>query len=397
MSSSSGTATHTPVEGAPSTDVLIEAHSAPILEAARRILVCRVDEIGDVVLTTPFLRELRRNAPHAHITLVVKPAVASLVETSPYVDKVLTYNWLHRRVFIRPDRYTRVFEFWSQHLRHDSFDLALLPRRDHDHYSAKLLAFLSGARWRVGCEPTGPSEPILTRGGWPLLTHVVRDRTPRHEVVSTLNILRALGGRVETAQLELQLIPEDQRAVDEVVRATGATAPLIALSMGAGASRRKWPLDRFRALVLWIQHALPATVVVIGGPADAVDGARLAASFERGVVNLAGRFTLRQTAALLSRCRMFIGNDSGPMHLAVAAGTPVVEVTCHPSTGPLDHANSPARYGPWEVAAKVVRPRDHRWPCWHGCLARWPHCILGVSVPEVQAAVAELWTATDCA
>lgn len=395
MSSPSRTAADTDPADAASTGVSTKPQSAAILSGSQRILVCRVDEIGDVVLTTPFLRELRRNAPQAHITLVVKPAVASLVETSPYIDRVLTYNWLHRRVFIRPDRYARILQFWSQHLRQSSFDLALLPRRDHDYYSAKLLAFLSGARWRVGSEPTGPTEPILTRGGGPLLTHVVRDRTPRHEVVSALNILRAMGGRVEMAQLELQLIPEDQRAVDEVLRRTHVTAPLIALSIGAGASRRKWPLDRFQALVKWIQQDIPATVVVIGGPADAVDGARLADSFERGVVNLAGCFTLRQTAALLSRCRMFVGNDSGPMHLAVAAGTPVVEVTCHPTTGPLDHANSPARFGPWEVPAKVVRPRDHRWPCWHGCLARWPHCILGVSVSEVQAALAELWTATD--
>jgi heptosyltransferase-2 len=109
------------------------------------------------------------------------------------------------------------------------------------------------------------------------------------------------------------------------------------------------------------------------------------------VLNLAGRLTLRQTAALLGRCAIFVGNDSGPMHLAVTQGTAVIEVSCHPVDGPVDHANSPARFGPWQVESRVVRPAHHRAPCHSGCRVRWPHCILGVAVGDVERAVGELW------
>ena len=91
----------------------------------------RVDEIGDVVLTTPFLRELRRNVPMAHITLVVKPGVANLVQTSPHVDQILTYDWLHRRPYLRPDRYPRLLRL---HLRKSSPAAGSVSSRSKDAF-----------------------------------------------------------------------------------------------------------------------------------------------------------------------------------------------------------------------------------------------------------------------
>lgn len=370
------------------------AAARPSLAGARRIVVFRVDEIGDVVLTTPFLRELRRNAPEAHITLVVKPGVLSLVETLPYMNRVLTYDWLHRRVYLRPDRVGRLLGFWWRHLRTEPFDLALVPRRDYDYYGAKVLAYLSGAGWRVGYDPSGPSEPVLRTGGAPLLTHVVQDATPRHEAVSALNMLRTLGGTIGSTRLELRPTSADELAVDRVLAEAGVGGPLVGVAVGAGSGRRRWPVERFGGVVEYVRRHLQAQVVVVGGPGDAREGALLARGGDCGVFNLAGRLSLRQTAVLLGRCRLFLGNDSGPMHLAVTQGTPVVEVSCHPLDAPLDHANSPARFGPWEVPDRVVRPVRHRRPCRGGCRAKWPHCILGVSVADVQHAVAELWSAT---
>jgi heptosyltransferase-2 len=370
---------------------------APTLERAERILVYRVDEIGDVVLTTPFLRELRRSAPQAHITLVVKPSSRSLVETSRHVDEILTYDYLHRRVFVRPDRYVQIMRFWRDHLRGTAFDLALVPRRDHDYYGARLLAFLSGAPWRVAYEPSGPSEPVLTPGGAPWLTHLVRDRTPRHEVESVLNFLRAIGGSVGTSELEVRLTPQDESAADRVLGAYRRDQPLVALGIGAGARRRLWPVQRFVEVGRFLQRQLGAQVVVIGGPSDAANGSRVVSALGYGALNLAGHLSLRQTAAVLRRCRLYVGNDSGPMHLAASQSTGVVEVSCHPIDAPTNHPNAPERFGPWRVPAAIVQPMAQRSPCRAGCRVRWPHCILGVSTAQVLDAIDTLWPATAAA
>ena len=78
------------------------------------------------------------------------------------------------------------------------------------------------------------------------------------------------------------------------------------------------------------------------------------------VINLAGATNLRELCAALKFCRVVLTNDSGPMHMAGAAGVPVVEVSCHPLSGPIDHPNSPARFGPWGVSARIVQPARHR-------------------------------------
>src|SRR5205823_14665633 len=200
----------------------------------------------------------------------------------------------------------------------NNFDLALVPRRDHDYYGAKLLAFLSGARWRVGYEPSGPHEAVLTEGGGPLLTHVVRDATTRHETESVLKFLCSLGGSVETSALEVRVTADDQAAVDAMLDARGIKGPIVALGIGAGARRRRWPSARFEQLARFVRERLRATVVIVGSERDRADGKRLVGAVGCNTHNLAGSLSLRQSAALLGRCRLFLGNDSGPMHLAAS-------------------------------------------------------------------------------
>ncbi|MHB1559266.1 MAG: glycosyltransferase family 9 protein, partial [Isosphaeraceae bacterium] len=105
--------------------------------------------------------------------------------------------------------------------------------------------------------------------------------------------------------------------------------------------------------------------------------------------------TLRQTTAILSRCRLFIGNDSGPMHLASAVGVPVVEISMFPRSGPRGHVSSPHRFGPWGVPSVIVQPSHALPPCTDGCRASTAHCITQVGVSEVFVAVMELLERTS--
>jgi ADP-heptose:LPS heptosyltransferase len=364
------------------------------LTRARRLLVVRLDETGNVVLASPLLRELRRNLPTAWITLVVKPAVRNLVELCPHVDEVLTFDWSggrHSRFIRRQWRTLRLAGggLWPKH-----FDWALIPRRDVDHYHARLLAYFSGAAYRVGYsqDKALDSTPRIVRRTGTVLTHELWSPWAQHEVEHNLDVIRLLGGRVESLDLEAWLGEEDE-AFAERYLASHQIRPddqLIAVCPGAGSAKRMWPVGRFAELTAWLRVNCGSRVVVVGAPGEEPLGEHLRDSLGSGVINAAGRTTLRQAAALVKRSVLFVGNDTGPMHLAAAVGVPVVEISCHPANGSPAHPNSPRRFHPWQVPHAVIQPVAGRDDCVNGCRSEFAHCILGVSVEQVKGAVLAL-------
>lgn len=356
------------------------------LSQAKRILISRLDKIGDVVMTSGFLRELRRGFPTAHLTLLVRPAVFNLVEACPYVDEVLTFHQdaLHSRSLLR--LHSRAIRYARQHLWNRKFDLALVPRWDVDFYLENYLAYYSGAPVRVGyTERTTPPKAGLNHGEDLLFTNPLDQTNLAHEVEHNLDFIRFLGKKVRDTSLELWLTEEDHGVVRQFLQAH-QVAPqdfLIAIGPGAGHPRRIWPLARFLRVSHWLANQLQARIVILGGPEEKAAGNSFRARSEHSVINAAGTLTVRQSAALLQRCGLFLGNDSGLLHLAAAAGLPVAEISCHPRTGEPAHYNSPIRFGPWNVPAKIIQPVTAAFPCSPGCEAETAHCILGISAERV--------------
>jgi ADP-heptose:LPS heptosyltransferase len=371
------------------------------LQAAKRILVIRVDEIGDVVLTTPFLRELRRNAPQAWITLVVNPQLFNLVEMCPYVNEVLTFD---RRVGgptplrRHARRHARALRLAATRLWWRRFDIAIIPRWGPDFYHATYLAYFSGALRRVGySEGVCAAKREKNAGFDTMLTDVLTDGSAKHAVEHNLNVVRFLGGELADARLEVWLDEEDRSFAAEVFARHGVEGdePIFTMAPGAGAPRRRWPIERFVELGRLLLREYNPKLVIVGGAEDRDLGERLEAELGRSVINLAGRTTLRQAAAVLQRCRLTVSNDSGPMHLAAAAGSAVVELSCHPIGGVEMHVNSPVAFRPWGVSQAVVQPEQARTPCRDACEWNQPHCILGVSVEQALHAVRLLLAANS--
>lgn len=353
-----------------------------LLEKSRNILVVRLDEIGDVVLTTPFLRELRNATPTAWISLVVKPSVLNLVDQCPYVDEVLPYRddrGMERFSFF--ERFRRAISAGRKHLWRRRYDVAIVPRWDIDLYDAIVLAYFSGARSRVGYS----HGDYLDR----FLSHKLRNDSLKHEVERNLEVLRSVGSHVGNQALEVWLAHEDRVFADNVVSrfASGSDGPIIAIAPGAGAPIRRWPRDRFAEVTAWLVSGFNARVVVVGGNQDGLFNVRQ--EYVPSIVDMVGKTTLRQTAAILERSVLFIGNDSGPMHIAAAAAVPVVEISCHPITASTAHSNSPARFGPWGVAHRAIQPLPLP-GCSAGCRSHGPHCILEITVDQVKEAVRSL-------
>lgn len=332
-----------------------------------RILVVRLDEVGDVVLTSPMLRELRRCAPAAYIELVVKPQVWNLVERCPYVDRVRALDigipdglrglrWHAARLA----RHWRIWLFAWQVLRPLRFDAAIVPRWDADYSGAVWLAYASGARYRVGySERVSAWKRRFNRGLDRWLTHRSRGGISGHDVERNLALLRTCWPDARIGPLELWLAPRDDDAAGQALAAsTGARGPLIVFAIGAGEPSRCWAAERFVALGRWLEASFGAQLLLIGGPDDVPLSEAIQAGLGRSVINLVGRTTLRQAGALLGRATLVIGNDSGPAHLAAAAGAATIVL------GTAD----PERFRPWGVWHRMLRPARcaGQEPCPHG-------------------------------
>jgi heptosyltransferase-2 len=344
-----------------------------------RILVMRYRFIGDTLLTVPFLRNLRLAHPDAFVAWMVAPGSSDVVKGIPYVDEMIYWDPATIHADSRGTHRTLSAKLrFIRDLRKKNFDKVYVLKRS---LSSAIIAYLSGARERVGFD---------TEGRGFLLTKKVSYQHNRHEVENFLEVLRADSVPVVDDRLELWTTQEEDARVDRILvdAGIGPQERLIALHPFSAVVERGWPLENFGELAKRISTEQGARVLVIGGPKDraAFDAKR--ALFGNNIVDLVGKIDLRLTAALLKRCSLFIGNDSGIMHLAVAAGTPLVALF-----GP----QSPIKFGPWSKNAKVIYKGMACSPCkqkfFQECKPSSrmrPECMESITVSEVFDAASEL-------
>jgi heptosyltransferase-2 len=266
--------------------------------------------------------------------------------------------------------------------RKSRFDLAINPRWGTDGYFAGFVVLFSQAERRIGYASGVDEEKRIWNRGFDLLyTEVVPGSRWTHEADRGIAILEYLGLRPSMRSVEVWLTPEDGEFANQVLGP--GNHQWIALAPGAGHARRRWPPERFQEVVARLVGSGRTEFLVVGGYGDREVGGLLQAVPGARIVNCAGSATLRQSAALLRRCAVLLANDSGPLHLGVAVGTPVIEISCHPRGGDRDHIHSPERFGPRNGGGTVLQPQSAVPPCTGACVARDPHCILQISTGEV--------------
>ncbi len=269
------------------------------------VLAVRFSSIGDVLLTTPLLRALRRRHPEGRITVLTKSAYAPLLEDNPNVDAVIA---------LRPDGSLpglagRIRAGGYTHL----LDL-------HDNLRSRILRALAPGPWR------GYPKYRAARA---LLIHGKRDRYPAHRPVAEryFAAARGLDVRPDGEPPELFLGAPAVREVDEWLEHTGlgAARPLLAVAPGAAHATKQWPVEHWRTLV---DRSVGAgmDVAVVGGAGDVAIAEQVAAGRGSRSVSAAGSFGLQATGAVLRRAKALVSGDTGVMHMATAVGTPVVAI-----------------------------------------------------------------------
>jgi len=340
--------------------------------APKRILVLRYRFIGDTVLTVPFLRNLRREAPDAYIAWVVAPGSAEIVRGIPYVDELIEWDPVTIHADSRGTHRTFKAKLdFIRSLRNRQFDKVYVLKRS---LSSALIAVLSNAPERIG---------FATEGRGFLLTKKVAYRHDQHEVENYLDVLRADGVKVRDDYLELWSTPEEEQRAGALLLASGIDAArrIAAIHPFSAVSQRGWPLENYAALAQRLSNEGGFRLIVLGGGSDRKIFEAIKPQFAETAVDLVGRCTLRETLALLRRCSFMVGNDSGLMHIAAAAGIPLVALF-----GP----QSPVKFGPWSERARVIYKGFPCSPCRQKFFTECapsermrPACVEAITVDEV--------------
>ncbi|HWE72078.1 MAG TPA: glycosyltransferase family 9 protein [Stellaceae bacterium] len=360
------------------------ARSSVSLSRCTNILVAKLDNLGDVVLLSPFLRALRRNAPRAKITLLVRQPADELMALCPYVDHVVPISLRGEN-----GKFDSADTKFLAAYRSNAFDLAIVPRWDIDEFCAGVIARNSGARHVIGFgEGTNQRKAVANRGFDNSYTEVLAKISSEHEVIQNLALLRFMNGTVESDHLEAWYSRDDEARADALLKPLG-DGPIIAICPGASHSGKMLPTSTL-AEILTTALAVQR-LVVLGSAADAKRLAPLHATFGGRILSLCGQTTLRETSAILRRCRAAIAMDAGPAHFAAAVGTPVVVFSMHPRDGDDTQDPAPARFAPWcpDDRKLIIQP-DHAWPgCETGCRWRYvqPHCIGNIDPAKASAQI----------
>jgi len=284
--------------------------------------------VGDAVMSTPFLRAVRKHFPQAHIALLAKPWVAPVYANNPHIDRILTYDAAGRhRGFAGKLRLAR-------DLRKHDFDLALLLQ---NAFEAAFLAWLAGIPIRIGYD-TDARKILLTH---PVHRYPALKRL--HQIDYYLEILKGINLSANPAEMEIFITDAEKCQAARRITTSGFPGGACVIGINPGAAfgtAKRWFSSRFAELCNRLKFIPDACFLIFGGPGEEALGKEIAASVGDACINLCGKTSLREAIALIDLCRLFVTNDSGLMHVAAALDIPQIAIfgsTDHTTTSPRSH------------------------------------------------------------
>ncbi|MBI3999879.1 MAG: glycosyltransferase family 9 protein, partial [Candidatus Omnitrophica bacterium] len=337
--------------------------------AVQNILIVRLDHIGDLICSLPVLPVLKRRFPSAEITVLTGEEGKAILAGNPFVAHLVTFspNWFSRKRFVNPIQFFRII----YGLRKTKYDLGFDLRGDLRNI---VLMILAGVRYRIGYGIGGGGSLLQKRYEYDPTLHQVElnQKLVAEEVVPKSNL-----------KPEIYVMREEKETALKKLRAHGVPekTQLIAIHPEAGYPSKEWEAQNFRTLIEKILMDSQNTVLVFG-----LSKARQVADFFSGsgrVINLVGQFSLREMIAALSCCDLFIGNDSGPSHIAQALGIPMVILA--------SGTNEYEKWGVWSKSSTVLKYSVPCSPCQlEYCNVEGHPCMSQISPDQVWQAACSL-------
>jgi len=335
-----------------------------------KIMIRATNWVGDAIMALPALRAVREKFPQARIAIVARPYVADIYREQGICDELIAYDpkGAHRG--------WRGRERLAAELRAQKFHVALLLQNAFD---AAWLAWRAGIPERIGYARDGRGL-LLTKS----IAVPKAGEIPVHEKFYYLEFLRRAGWIEhlrDDAHIGLNVSDAARRSASLKLLKAGSRPNAVRLAIGAGASygsAKCWPPDRFASAINLLLQNTDADVILFGTPGESQVSDAIVRDLKRAPINLTGKTAIAELPALLSQCHLFLGNDSGAMHVAAAVGLPVVAVF-----GPTE----PLGTAPVTPHCRIVQEKPYCSPCF---LRRCPtdhRCMKAVTPEMTEAAL----------
>jgi len=329
----------------------------------KKILIIRLRRIGDIIMTTPALSALRKGFPNAFISYVVEKPYRELVEGHPELDKVIV---------LEKKQGARDFFRLIRSIRKEKYDVVL---DFHGGPRASLITLFSKAKLKVGYR-------IKYRN---FIYHVKLARRPEsgqlHSVESHINFVRALGLDVKTPPpLNLPHARRNEaEKVEKILKENRLEGfKIITIHIGAGNEFRDWGTDNWSRLIGLLAKRPDAKIVLIGANEDKKAEVEIMRKSMDLTLSQVGKLNLREVKELISHSSLFVGPDSGPMHIAASTSTPIVALF-----GPT----LPANFSPWQAKAYLIEKEyDCRSCKQRECVYKDFRCLRSITPEEVYQA-----------
>lgn len=349
---------------------------------AQRVLCVRLDNMGDVLMTTPAIRAIRAANPARHITLLGSPAGVRVAAHVPEIDTTIRYDAPWVKNARTHESGTDVDRSLIEVLAAHRFDAAVIfTAYSQSPIAAALVCRMAGIPLRLAhCR----ENPYLLLTDWVAETEPARQL--RHEVERQLDLVERFAPRPNDLRLSFRVLERDRKSLAARLRETGVdpAARRIVVHPGASAPSRRWPAARFAQTVRELVRRQHRPLVLTGDASESalVADVVAAAGSSTEVHDLSGRLTLGELGALIEGADLLVANNTGPVHIAAALGTAVVDL----------YALTNPQHTPWRVPARVLNRDVPCRNCYRSVCPNGTHaCLAGVEPHEaVDAALALL-------
>ena len=337
----------------------------------KRILIIRTDRIGDVLLSTPAIKAVKDFYPNSFLAVMVRPYAKEIIEGNPYVDELIIYD-----KYGEQNNILSSIKF-AMNLKKKKFDLAIVL---HPTNRVNLITFFAGIPERIG----------YNRKMGFLLTKKMEDKKhlgEKHEMEYSFDIIRFLGIEPKDKKLLMPIKQPSENWADGILKKNRVSSndKIAAIHPGASCPSKIWPQKFFSDLANKLANDYGYKIVIIAGPNDKEVARKVIMGIDYPVIDLSGQTTISELASILKRCKLFISNDSGPVHISTAVDTPTISIF-----GRSQKGLSPLRWGPLGERDKFLHKDVGCIECFaHNCKKEFK-CLTSIGVEDVLEAVDEV-------
>ncbi|WP_420147376.1 lipopolysaccharide heptosyltransferase II [Spirosoma sp.] len=306
-----------------------------------RILCTRPDNLGDVLMTTPAFRALKESFPNCQLTLLTSSAGAAIARLIPYIDDIIIFDVPWVKSDSQAPEPSSLVAIVDQ-LRQRQFDAAIVfTVQSQNPLPMAMLCYLAQIPRVLGYCRENPYH---------LLTDWVPDPevlvATRHEVVRQLDLVRAIGATTNQKKLSICLPSGARETSQQVLTELGVdlNKPWILLHAGVSEEKRRYPAEKFTEVSRQLIHDEDVQIILTGSRSEWAYSEQIRQWIGKGAYNLAGRLALPEFCGLIANAPLLVSNNTGPVHIAAAVGTPVVVV----------YAKTNPQHIPWMVPNQVL-------------------------------------------